>query len=130
MSTIEVIILLVVLVVFLLLLGGIVATRRRADQTAGDYQEHLLEADEALELARAKDKGWDREALDRAARSALEQERPGWAYDELHLILVEDREGLHEDRAHLVAIAEDSRARVILTRHEDGWDAERVEPAR
>jgi hypothetical protein len=127
-STTGVVLLVIVLVVVLLLAGGVVATRRRADQSAGDYQAHLLQADEALELARAKDKGWDREVLESAARAALERERPGWAYDELHLMLVEDREGSEEDRAHFAAIAGDTRARVILARRVDRWDTERVEP--
>jgi hypothetical protein len=128
-STVGVVLIVVLVIVVVLAIGGTVASRRRDDRRAPGYRRHLLEADEALERARAEDKGWDREILDGAARSALERERPGWAYDELHLILVEDREGVEEDRAHLVALAGDSEARVILRRRDGSWDAERVDPA-
>jgi hypothetical protein len=127
MSSLAIVILVVVLVVALLLASGLLVTRRRDERDAGAYRRHLLEADEALERARAADKGWDRDVLDRAAREALERERPGWRFDELHLILVDDREGVADDRAHLVAMGREGETRVILARRHGHWDAEQVE---
>ena len=37
--------------------------------------------------------------FEEAARRALEEQEPGFAYDELHLVLVDDRPGVSEDRA-------------------------------
>jgi hypothetical protein len=42
-------------------------------------------------------------------------------------VLVDDRPGIEEDRAHFVAVGPDGRARVILAREGDRWIAERVE---
>jgi hypothetical protein len=65
--------------------------------------------------------------MEEVARAALAQSRPGWRYNKLHLILVDDRPGVGEDRAHFVAVADDGEARVILSREADGWVAEGVE---
>jgi hypothetical protein len=63
-----------------------------------------------------------------AAREALEEARPGWSYGDLHLVLVDDRPGIEEDRAHFVAIDDDGQeARVVLCREGDRWSAERVD---
>jgi hypothetical protein len=85
-------------------------------------------ADQALEQARAEDRGWDRELLEAAARAALEEQRPGVAFRELHLVLVDDRPGVEEDRAHVVAVSDGAEARVVLARGADGaWACERIE---
>ncbi len=78
-------------------------------------------ADLALEQARAHDKGWHRDTMEAAARDAVAQARPGWSYDDLHLVLVDDRPGIEEDRAHFVAMAPDDQVRVILARDGDTW---------
>ncbi len=118
------IVLIVIAAVFVLLLaGGYVASRRRTT----DWSKHVADADHALEAARAADKGWDRELLDGAARSALEEDRPGWAYRDLHLVLVDDRPGVAEDRAHYVATGGDGEGRVVLARDRAGaWRVESV----
>ena len=125
MSTLTIVLVVLALVIALLVVGGFLATRRRYD--AADYARHVAEADEALELARAADKGWDREALDEAARRALASERPGWSFDEVHLVLVDDRPGVAEDSAHLVATGSEGEARVTLRRHQGDWTLDRVE---
>jgi hypothetical protein len=113
----------VVLLLLLLLLGGFVASRQRTT----DWSLHVAEADHALEAARAEDKGWDRGLLDRSAREALESKRPGWAYRDLHLVLVDDKPGVEEDKAHFVAAGGDGEARVVLARQADGgWRVESV----
>ena len=44
--------------------------------------------------------------MEAAARAAVGESRPGWTDDELQLVLVEDRPGVEEDRAHFVAVGE------------------------
>jgi hypothetical protein len=122
------IVLLAVAALFLLLvLVGFVVSRRRVRATAADLERNLREADRALEEARASDKGWDRAVLEAAARKALTEERPALAKERLDLVLVDDRPGVTEDRAHMRAAGPDGQATVILTRGEAGWTADRVE---
>ena len=119
---------LIILAVLLLLLfvGGLVASRRRARQTAPEYARHLSEADRALERAKASDRGWDREVMEEVARESLAREHPGTTFDRLDLVLVDDRPGVTEDRAHFEASNAERRVPVILSRGESGWIAERV----
>lgn len=107
--------------------GGLIASRKREAQQGQDYSRHVAAADHALEEARAADKGWDRALLEEAARRSLEAERPGWRYDELHLVLVDDRPGQTEDRAHVVATSADGEARIVLARRGETWVPDRVE---
>ena len=119
----EIVLIVIAVVLILLFAGGFVASRRRTT----DWSEHVAEADHALEAARAADKGWERDALDAAARDALARERPSWEYRDLHLVLVDDKPGVEEDRAHFVATAADGEARVVLTRDSAGsWHVESV----
>jgi len=126
MSTIAIVLIVVGAVLLLLLFGGYVVTRRRVEQP--DYWRNIENADRALEQARAADRGWDREILRLACEAALRSERPGVDYEAIDLVLVDDRPGVVEDRAHLVARGPDGHARVILGRREGGdWQVERVE---
>lgn len=126
MSALAIVLIVVGAVLLVLLVGGAIAIRRRSDGV--DYARHVAEADHALEQARAADKGWDRDVLERAARSVISERRPGWRYEELHLVLVDDRPGVVNDRAHLVAVGDDGEeARVVLTREPGGdWVAEEI----
>ena len=63
--------------------------------------------------------------LEEAARKAVADARPGSAYD-LHLVLVDDRPGVTEDRAQFLAVG-DERVKVTLARRDEGWVAERIE---
>ena len=127
MSTLAVILIALAGVLLVLFLGGLVLSVRRQRRQASLQARHVAEADRALERARASDRGWDRGALERAAREAISAEHPGWAYDELHLVLVDDRPGVHEDRAHLVATSRDGNVRIVLLRGEEGWALERMD---
>jgi hypothetical protein len=103
--------------------GGYVASRRRTV----DWSKHVAEAERALELAWTEDRGWDREMLHRSAREALGSHKPGFEYTDVHLVLVEDRPGVEEDKAQLVAVGEDGEAKVVLAREADGgWRVESV----
>jgi LPXTG-motif cell wall-anchored protein len=127
MSALTIILIIVAGLVLLGLLGGYLATRRREHVQGGDFERHVAEADRALATARSADKGWDRARLEDAARSALTEAQPGAGIDELHLVLVDDRPGVEEDRAHFVAIGPGGERRVVLCREGDTWVAERVE---
>src|SRR5688572_13035588 len=119
--TIAIIIAAVLVVLFV---GGYIVTRRRNK----DWSEHVAEAEQALEIAWAADKGWDRELLHRSAREALGSHKPGWEYSDVHLVTVEDRPGVAEDKAQLVAVGEDGEARVVLARDADGgWTVESID---
>jgi hypothetical protein len=114
--------------ILLFLIGGVIAVVVRSRRQASTYDEHVAAADAMLEQARAADRGWHRETMEAAARDALAESRPGWTYDNLHLVLVDDRPGVSEDRAHFMAVGSDGEARVILARQDDDrWVAERVE---
>jgi hypothetical protein len=114
-----------VLVLFFIL--GLAGTRARARHQQPTFGDHVRAADEALEQARAHDKGWHRDTMLAAAQAAIGESRPGWTYDDLQLVLVDDRPGVEEDRAHFIAAGADGQARVILARQGDLWIAERVE---
>jgi len=114
-----------VLLVVLFALGSVVA-RRRLQRP--DFAAEVAAADQALEQARAEDRGWNRQLLDEAARRALGSERPAFDWNSLELVLVDDRPGVEEDRAHLMAVGPQDRVRIVLARDSDGsWVAERVE---
>jgi hypothetical protein len=126
MSTLAIVLIIVGVLIALLFVGGVVVERRRLRRPGFDAD--VASADRALESARAADRGWDRALIDAAARSALEAERPGFSWESLHLVLVDDRPGVEEDRAHLVAAGAEGQARVVLCREADGrWACERIE---
>lgn len=115
-------------VLALLLVLGFLGTRARDRRRAGSWEQAVRSADAALAQAAASDRGWHRESMESAARAALGEARPGWTYDSLHLVLVDDRPGIDEDRAHFVAIAQDGeQARIVLSREGDRWSPERVD---
>jgi hypothetical protein len=111
----------------LFFVGGVLGARRRDRRQAGSYAEHVARADAALEQARAGDRGWEREAMEGAARTAISEARGDWTFENLHLVLVDDRPGAGEDRAHFVAVGSDGECRVVLAREGDAWVVERVD---
>ena len=126
-STLGVILIVIGVVVALFVIGGAIAVVKRSRAQDATFAEHVEAADSALEQARALDKGWHRETMEEAARAAIGESRPGWSFDDLHLVLVDDRPGVSEDRAHFMAMGSDANVRVILAREGDRWVAERVE---
>jgi hypothetical protein len=119
----EIVLIVIAAVLVLLFVGGFVASRRHTEH----WSEHVAQAEQALERAFATDKGWDRDLLYSAARDALGSHRPGWEYRDVHLVVVDDKPGVEQDRAQLVAVGEDGEARVVLAREADGgWRVESV----
>ena len=124
MSILAIVLIVLGVLLALLFVGGYIARRRHDRQLEPDYLRHIAEADNALEQARAADRGWDRELMERAARDALTAAHPGRDFQRLHLVLVDDRPGVHEDRAHFEAWDGNRAVRVVLTRSDAGWAAD------
>jgi hypothetical protein len=126
MSVLAIVLIVVTAVLLLFFLGGLAVARRRRDRPG--WEEHVGAADQALEQARAADRGWDRELLHEAARRALAEGRPGFVVASLELVLVDDRPGMGEDRAHLMAAGAGESIRVVLARDESGlWGVEKLD---
>ncbi len=127
-STLGIILIAAGVVVAIALLLGYLGIRARNRRLAPVWERDVAAADAELEQARAGDRGWERDVMVRAAQRALDEQRPGWSYHNLHLVLVDDRPGKDDDRAHFVAVDEhDKVARVVLGRRGDQWTAESVE---
>jgi hypothetical protein len=126
MSVLAIVVIVVAVLAVLFFVGGLVYSRRRLSDPA--LEGHISRADQMLEQARANDRGWDRALMEEAARRTLAEERPGFGVKQMHLVLVDDRPGVEEDRAHMLAMGDDGEARVVLTRNQDGeWILDRVE---
>jgi hypothetical protein len=119
-STLALIIIIVVVVLLLLIVGGFVATARRSRAGTGDLLATLGEADHALALARADDRGWDRELLETAAREAFAARSPV-EVRELLLLKVVDRPGTEDDQAVFRVITDHGSEYLHLDRHGDRW---------
>jgi hypothetical protein len=127
-STFAIVLIVLAALLAVLLVFGLLGARARDRRQAGSWEEAVRSADAALAHAAATDRGWHRESMESAARVALEEARPGWSYGNLHLVLVDDRPGIEEDRAHFMAIDDDGQeVRVVLCRDGDRWSAERVD---
>jgi len=126
MSTLAIVLIVIGVVLLALFVGGLVVARRRLERP--EFSADVAKADRALESARAADRGWNRQLLHDAARQALAVERPGFEPETLDLVLVDDRPGVEDDRAHVVAVGSEGKARVVLARDREGrWTLERVE---
>jgi hypothetical protein len=126
MSVLAIVLVVLGALILIFLVGGFVIARRRADRPG--WEEHIRRADQALEQARAADRGWDRELIHAAARRGVSEHRPGFEPISLDLVLVDDRPGVEEDRAHLIATGPGESFRIVLARDPSGeWGVERVE---
>ncbi len=122
MSAIGIIILVVVLLLVLLIVGGLVANARRARGGEDELLTALREADRALAVARAEDRGWDREAMEAAVRAAFAARSPV-AIGELLLLQVVDRPGMEEDQALFRVVTEAGSEEILLVRNDGAWGA-------
>ena len=98
MSTFAIVLIVIAVVVVLLFVGGYVANARRRDAERSALLARAREADRHLADAHAQDKGWERNALEEAAREAYVA-RHGRAPERLTLVQVVDRPGVDEDEA-------------------------------
>ena len=118
MSVIAIIIVVVVLV--LLIVGGLVANGRRAREQEDETLSAVREADQALALARASDRGWERAVLEAAAREAFAARSPA-EVRELLLMRVVDRPGTEEDQALFRVVTDVGSEEILLVRHGGAW---------
>jgi type II secretory pathway pseudopilin PulG len=124
-STLAIIVVIAVLLLLALIAGGIYITGRRARDSAAELRNRLHEANRALALARAQDKGWERTNLEHAARAAFAERSPA-EIRELHLVQVVDRPGTDEDQAVFQVVTDHGAEYLHLGRRGDTWVAEHV----
>jgi hypothetical protein len=110
-----------------LAIGGAAANARRARQRSGRFELQLDEVNRALAKAHASDKGWEREALEAAARRAFAQRRPHDEVLELVLVQVVDPPGTVADKAVFRVVTESGEARLTLGRSGGDWVGEDLE---
>ncbi len=120
MSAIAVIVIIVVVLLVLLIVGGLVANGRRARDQEDETVSAVREADQALALARASDRGWERTVLEAAAREAFAARSPA-EVRELLLMRVVDRPGTEEDQALFRVVTDVGSEEILLVRHGDTW---------
>jgi len=121
-TALEIIILVIVVLVAVLIVGGYVITgrRQRADDAAASTE--LEAANEALALARASDKGWERSLLETAVRAAF-AERSEAEIRDLQLVQVVDKPGTEDDQAVFRVVTDHGSEHLHLERHGDTWVA-------
>jgi type II secretory pathway pseudopilin PulG len=119
-SAIAIIVIVVAVIVVLLIVGGLVANARRARDQEDETISAVREADQALALARASDRGWERGVLEAAAREAFAARSPA-EVRELLLMRVVDRPGTEEDQALFRVITDVGSEEILLVRHGDDW---------
>ena len=123
MSVLAIVLIVVAAIFLVLFLGGLIAALRRRDRP--EWAQDVAAADQALEQARAADRGWDRDMIESVARGAIEEQRPDFEVRSLELVLVDDRPGVEEDRAHLLGTGAGGSMRVVLARDATGaWGVE------
>ena len=120
MSALAVIVIIVAILLVLLIVGGLVANARRAREQEDETLSAVREADQALALARASDRGWERAVLEAAAREAFAARSPV-EVRELLLMRVVDRPGTEEDQALFRVITDVGSEEILLVRHGDAW---------
>jgi hypothetical protein len=114
----------VVILLVVLAVGGALARRRQLAATKDRFHAELTQADHDLAAARAEDRGWDRERLERLALQAFGERNPGATCDEVALVQVVDRPGTDEDKAIFELTAQGRSHRVVLGRERGEWVAE------
>ena len=122
MTTLELIVIVIVLLIALVAIGGVVVSgrRQRADDPA--LRAELQAANEALALARASDRGWERSLLEEAVRAAF-AERSTAEIRDLQLVQVVDKPGTEEDQAVFRVVTDHGSEYLHLDRHGDTWVA-------
>ena len=122
MSALAIIVIVVLALLLLLIVGGVVANARRARAEDPELRESLREADRALALARAEDRGWDRGALEAAARQAFAARSP-IEPRELQLVKVVDRPGIEDDQCVFRIVTDAGSEEILLVRTGGDWAA-------
>ncbi|HWV86908.1 MAG TPA: hypothetical protein VNZ62_15785 [Capillimicrobium sp.] len=109
--------------VVLVLVGGVLGAQRRTRARAGRLLRDVAQANEHLALARAQDRGWDRDTIDAAARAAHAEARPHARVSAVHLVQVVDRPGTDDDEARVHVVDDAGEHEILLKRRGDDWIA-------
>jgi len=123
-STIGLILLVIGGLFLVLVIGGYFAAERRQRSRERELLAQLQAADRELAQAHASDKGWERSALEAAARQAV-AERFGTDAEiqALQLVQVLDRPGVDADQAIFRVQTPDGEHRITLGRAGGVWGA-------
>jgi hypothetical protein len=119
-NTLEIIVVVLVVLLLVLGIGGYIASGRHQRADEEGLQTELESANEALALARASDKGWERELLDEACRAAF-AERSAAEIKDLQLVQVVDKPGTDDDQAVFRIVTEHGSEYLHLDRRGDVW---------
>ena len=122
MSALVIIVIVVLALLVLLFVGGLVANARRARAEDPQLRATLREADQALAHARAEDRGWERSALEAAAREAFAARSPV-ELRELQIVKVVDRPGTEEDQCLFRVVTDVGSEEILLVRTGGTWGA-------
>lgn len=122
MSTLTIVLIVVGVLLAILIVGGVIANARRGRDDEPALRAELEQANRALALAHAEDKGWEREGLERAAREAFAG-RSDAAVRDLQLVQVVDRPGIEDDQAVFRVVTDHGAEHLHLERHDGGWVA-------
>ena len=120
MSALVIIVIVVLALLLLLFVGGLVANARRARAEDPQLRATLREADQALAHARAEDRGWERSALEAAAREAFAARSPV-ELRELQIVKVVDRPGTEEDQCLFRVVTDVGSEEILLVRTGGTW---------
>jgi type II secretory pathway pseudopilin PulG len=131
-SVVLIVVLVILGVLLLLAIVGSATASWRNRQQAEQFTEKLNAVDRQLAAAVAQDHGWERGALEAAARQAFAEHRPGTTIAELELLQIADEPGIGQDLAVFRVDAVGGATRVTLGRRSDdgGWYAAAVEDER
>ena len=119
MDVLLIILIVIGVLVVALAIGGYVAISRRREQEEGSLQARAAEANEHLAQAHAADNGWERTALEAAARRIHAEQHGGAEPSSLHLVQVIDMPGTDDDVAVFHADGQELR----LGRRNGEWVA-------
>jgi len=122
-STATIVILVVLALIVLLAVGGAIATARRTREREAQMRERVREANEALAAAHAEDKGWEREALEAAAREVATAQVGAGRVRSLELVQVVDRPGTDQDQAVFRVVTDAGEQQGVLGRRDGRWVA-------
>ena len=106
-----------VVLVIVLAAGGAYARRRQLEASRERFERHLAQVNRELAAAHAQDRGWARDGLEAAARTAYAAQRPDVGSYELDLVQIIDNPGTDDDKA----IFRVGHERLTLGRSSGDW---------